>query len=149
MKSTLFWVLLVAKHLQNLFSYHFFHTNDVWQTSFLRLVRSRLYWCESDIVSRWVHRESNLMFTLNSNKNQRKKECIPVGCIPLACWPYPTMHCQGVYLSGVYLPKRGVPAQEGCTCPGGCTCQGTPPLWTEWLTDRCKNITIANFVCGR
>ena len=25
----------------------------------------------------------------------------------------------------------------------------TPPQWTEWLTDRCKNITFANFVCGR
>ena len=24
-----------------------------------------------------------------------------------------------------------------------------PPLWTEWLTDMCKNITFANFVCGR
>ena len=23
------------------------------------------------------------------------------------------------------------------------------PLWTEWLTDRCKNITFTNFVCGR
>ena len=23
------------------------------------------------------------------------------------------------------------------------------PLWTEWLTDTCKNITFANFVCGR
>ena len=22
-------------------------------------------------------------------------------------------------------------------------------MWTEWLTDRCKNITFANFVCGR
>ena len=25
----------------------------------------------------------------------------------------------------------------------------TPLLWTEWLTDGCKNITSANFVCGR
>ena len=24
-----------------------------------------------------------------------------------------------------------------------------PLLWTEWLTDRCKNITFANFICGR
>ena len=28
--------------------------------------------------------------------------------------------------------------------PPGCRL----PLWTEWLTDRCKNITFANFVCG-
>ena len=27
---------------------------------------------ESDIASRWVHRESNLMFTLSNNKGQRK-----------------------------------------------------------------------------
>ena len=25
----------------------------------------------------------------------------------------------------------------------------THPLWTEWLTDGCKYITFANFVCGR
>ena len=28
---------------------------------------------------------------------------------------------------------------------------GIPPpssMWTEWLTDMCKNITFANFVCG-
>ena len=37
-------------------------------------------------------------------------------------------------------------------CPGGCipACtEADTPLWTEWLTDRCKNITFANFVCGR
>ena len=28
---------------------------------------------ESDIASKWVHRESNLMFTLNSDREQRKK----------------------------------------------------------------------------
>ena len=32
---------------------------------------------ESDIASRWVHRESNLMFTLSSNKDQRKKFVFP------------------------------------------------------------------------
>ena len=32
-------------------------------------------------------------------------------------------------------------------CPPATT--HTPPPWTEWLTDRCKNITFANFVCGR
>ena len=24
-----------------------------------------------------------------------------------------------------------------------------PPLWTEWMTDTCKNITFANYICGR
>ena len=28
---------------------------------------------ESDIVSRWIHRESNLMFSLSRDKDQRKK----------------------------------------------------------------------------
>ena len=31
-----------------------------------------LYWCNSDVASRWVHRESNLLFTLSSDKDQRK-----------------------------------------------------------------------------
>ena len=36
-------------------------------------VRIRLYWGESDITSKWVHRKSNLLFTLSSDKDQRKK----------------------------------------------------------------------------
>ena len=80
---------------------------------------------------------------------------------------------KGVYLSGgggvpaqgVYLP-RGIPTQ-GCSCrgytyPGGCTWSGgylpgvypsmywgRHPLWTEWLTDMCKNITLPQVRCGR
>ena len=70
---------------------------------------------------------------------------------------------------GVYLVPEDVPA-EGCTwsrevyLPGGCTCwggvvylapggylpRGAPaqvlPPWTEWLTDRCKNITFATWL---
>ena len=39
------------------------------------MVRVYLRLCESeiDITSRLVHRKSNLMFTLSSNKGQRKK----------------------------------------------------------------------------
>ena len=40
------------------------------------LVRVCLHWCESEsegnITLRWVHRESNLMFTLSSEKDQRQ-----------------------------------------------------------------------------
>ena len=95
--------------------------------------------------------------------------CLAGGC---TC---PGGTCRGVYLPGwgVYLlggvpaggvPAQGVPARRGCTC-WGCTCWGVylpgdvsqhamgqaplTPLWTEWLTDRCKNITFTNFVCGR
>ena len=67
----------------------------------------------------------------------------------------PSMHCSRG--GGVYLPggaptggtcPGGVPA-GGCTCPGG-TCPGTPlPCeQNDWQTG-VKNITFANFVCGR
>ena len=38
------------------------------------MVSARLYWAESesDIASRWLHGESNLMFKLSSEKDQRK-----------------------------------------------------------------------------
>ena len=39
-------------------------------------MRVHLYWIESEnqkgITSRWIHGEFNLMFTLNSDKDQRK-----------------------------------------------------------------------------
>ena len=38
---------------------------------FADMKRVRLYWCESDIASRWFHKEYNLMFTLGSDKDQR------------------------------------------------------------------------------
>ena len=37
------------------------------------LHRVRLYERESDTTSRWVQRETNLMFILSSDKDQRKK----------------------------------------------------------------------------
>ena len=42
----------------------------------------------------------------------------------------------GVPAWGMYLPGRGVPAQ---VLP--------PPV--DRMTDKCKNIAFANFVCGR
>ena len=74
----------------------------------------------------------------------------------------PSMHCSGgVPGLGVYLVPGCVPGPRGWCVPGGCTwseggvppggvylvreggtCPGTPPLWTEWLTDRFKNITL-------
>ena len=82
--------------------------------------------------------------------------------IPLAYTPPASVNVLGgVCLGGVCL--GGVCL--GCVCPGGClptgcllrglstrrctpaTCPShagihTPPMWTEWLTDRCKNITF-------
>ena len=59
---------------------------------------------------------------------------------------------------GVYLPGGGVLVWEGCTCPRvylsrgvcipACT-EADTPLWTEWLTDACENITLPQLFCGR
>ena len=89
-------------------------------------------------------------------------EGVPVGggctCRGGTCWGVYLpggVPAQGVwvYLLGVYLPRR-VPAQGvwvyllGVYLPRRVPAQVPPPPWTEWLTDRCKNITFANFVCG-
>ena len=54
-----------------------------------------------------------------------------------------------VYLAGGVPAQGGVPARDvpdfGCTC-WGCTCQRGSPC--DRMTDTCKDITFANFVCG-
>ena len=102
----------------------------------------------------------------------QKQVCIPVRCIPPVCCLYlPACTVQGRGLSalggvcfgGCLLPG-GVLSQWGCLLPGGvcsggvvCFCRGcvsqhalrqTPPPVNR-MTDRRKNITFANFVCGR
>ena len=63
---------------------------------------------------------------------------------------------------GTLLLWAGFSAPGGRVCSGGCVCswglsaqagcvsqhalRQTPP---EWLTDKCKNITFTNFVCGQ
>ena len=80
-----------------------------------------------------------------------KQECIPVGCVPAAHRPY-----AGVCFWGCVVPggvcsggwSRGMSAPGGVWSGGGgggipaCT-EADPLLWTEWMTDRCKNITLA------
>ena len=55
-----------------------------------------------------------------------------------------TVHCSSRLLGGPVCPwgclPRGVFA-EGGSCIPACTEEG-PPMWTEWLTDGCKNITF-------
>ena len=93
-----------------------------------------------------------------------QRVCLPArGCLPamgVSAWEmyvcgdvYPRMSAWGVCAQRECLPRRcvsvgclpgGGVCREGClsrgfVCLGGCT---TPPLWTEWLTDRCKNITF-------
>ena len=102
----------------------------------------------------------------------RQQVCIPVGCASPVCCPHlPACTAPGGCTwsggqSGVYLvrgvPGLGVYLVRGCVPglvvylvwgdvpgPGGCTCPGThlPPPCGQ--TDTCKNITFANFVCGR
>ena len=89
---------------------------------------------------------------------QVQQECIPVGCVPSAA----------VAVGGVCLPGgcitactgRGVSApvhagiQRGVSAKGclpQCTLGYTPPtpLWTEFLTHACENITFPQLRCGR
>ena len=70
-----------------------------------------------------------------------------------------------IWSGGVYVVPGGVPGLRWCTWSGGCVpglggvylvpgvylflgvyLPRYSPLWTEWLRDRCKNITFANFV---
>ena len=56
----------------------------------------------------------------------------------------------GVPARGGYLVLEGVPGVGGgvyLALGEGCTCPGTLPV--DRMTDTCKNITFANFVCGR
>ena len=103
---------------------------------------------------------------IHSHKNlfsNTKQECIPVGCVPPASVAISgggSAH-RGVFAPGgvVYLGvSAGGSVCPGGVCPGGVCPEGVVcvsvygsvhPLWTEWLTDRCKNITFANFVCGQ
>ena len=101
-----------------------------------------------------------------------KQVCIPVGCVPPTCCPYlpactvqverecllPGGVCSGGLLLGDVCSQgvsargcllQGVSAPEGCllprwVCVPACT-EADTPLWTEWLTDSCKNIAFANF----
>ena len=87
-----------------------------------------------------------------------KQECIPVGCVPSVAV---VIGGGGGSARGVcrvcVCVSRGVSAQEGvcvqgrCVCPRGGVCPGQvclpggctpPPLWTEFLTHACENITF-------
>ena len=62
----------------------------------------------------------------------------------------PSMHCAGGCLVPGGAWSGGVSARTGPRGHGiPAFTEADTPLWTEWRTDRCKNITFANFVCGR
>ena len=49
-----------------------FHSRKIqWNLSRVVILRVHSYW-RSYIASRWIHRQSNLMFILNSDKDHRK-----------------------------------------------------------------------------
>ena len=93
------------------------------------------------------------------SKNSNNQECILVGCVPSAAVAMSIPACIGHCVSqhalgrGMYpsMHWRGGCFPRGSVCPGG-VCPGwcvpqhplrqTPPLRTEWLTDRYKNITF-------
>ena len=74
---------------------------------------------------------------------------------------YPSMHwAQGVFAQGGICPGEASARGRG-VCPGGagylpkggcipvCTEVDTIPLWTEFLTHSCENITLPQLHCGR
>ena len=86
-----------------------------------------------------------------------EQECIPVGCVPSA-WdappgggPVDPLECGPGDPPGVGLetppqphPSTSPPDVSLKTCKA---CWDTTP--PRWQTDTCKNITFANFACGR
>ena len=111
----------------------------------------------------------------NSPRFSHKQECIPVGCVLStavamfisAC----TGHCVSQHVLGRWVFSQGVSSQvddclevssQGGICPRGslrggfCQGRGCIPACTEAdippavdrMTDRCKNIIFAYYVCG-
>ena len=61
-----------------------------------------------------------------SVQNYVQQVCIPVGCVPPTCWHRIPWYLRGGVYLGVCIPA----------------CNEADPPWTEWLTDRCKKITL-------
>ena len=120
---------------------------------------SKISCCE-DIYILVTHRQhsgimwENLLTDIRQHKEQQ--ECIPIGCVPSAAVAVRGVCFQGGCFKGGFLPSGCLPwvcLPRGCLSggclPGGvcpvCTGKTPPPTWTEWLTDRCKNITFPQF----
>ena len=116
--------------------------------------------------------------TISPSINFRnQQECIPVACVPPAAVavmgesPHPPEQALPLEQAppwSRYSPGVGLetPRPDPLNFPLGCWPRnlqgmlgyppwrpaarhaGILPVWTEWLTDRCKNITFANFVWG-
>ena len=129
-------------------------------------------WSENNFIM-FVYEKIFLKFGQNFLSNQRLKkflidnhykticeqECIPVGCVPTAavagagglhqpppgsCTPW-TRHPPGPC-----TPRtRHVPDPRDHAPPWTRHPPDQAPLPVDRMTDTCKNITFANFVCGR
>ena len=73
------------------------------------------------------------MRTARSSSRLLAWGCLPGGCLPQGELPGVCLLWGGVCARG--WPPRGV-------YPSIHLGRHPPPLWTEWLTDRCKNITF-------
>ena len=108
------------------------------------------YFSISLAVNRSLHltfadREQSYQLGFSQTRRNGQQVCIPAGFVPPACCPYlPACTAQGGS-----APGGGSVPGKGCLLSQHALRQSPPPLWTEWLTDRCKNITFPNFVCGR
>ena len=123
-----------------------------------------------------VRKMNLLKFLTNARLSSKhnKQESIPVVRCSDRCGggggylPRGVCTCRRVYLPKGCVPARGfVPARGVCTCwgGGGCSCPGgclpgggvypslywgrPLPLWTEFLTHACENITLLQLRCGR
>ena len=72
-----------------------------------------------------------------------KQECIPVGCVPSAAIAMSIPACTA---QGGVCP-RGVSAQGEGVCIPACA-EAQTPLWTEFLTHTCENITLPQLCRG-
>ena len=90
------------------------------------------------------------------HKYNSEQVCIPVGCAPPVCCPYlPASTAPRGGVSSWFLPGEGSWFLLGRGLPrfflgrvSDPLHAGIQPLPCE-QNDRCKNITFANFVCGR
>ena len=93
-------------------------------------------------MNTWLHRQHTIK-NLFINKNAFQWDAYrPPRLLTVsqhALWLGGVPAQGGVPTLGVYLPR-------GCTCLGGVPAQVLHPCGQ---TDTCKNITFANFVCGR
>ena len=71
--------------------------------------------------------------TTTTTKKNQQQECIPVGCVPY-------VRNSGRRRRGVW--PEAVSDQGGGVYPSMHWGRHPLPLWTEWLTDICKNITF-------